>query len=156
MTALGRKQRRLKLLDGGKRGVRTQFGALCWRRHEGEVQALLVTTRRSKRWIIPKGWPVDGATPAETAATEAWEESGVEGKARPDCLGIFSYDKGLVEGEEVPCVVAVFPIKVKSLKSAYPESDVRKRRWFPLKKAAKLVEEPELASILAGFDPERI
>jgi len=143
-------------MDSGKRGVRTQFGALCWRRRAGEVQVLLVTSRRSKRWIVPKGWPVDGATPAETASTEAWEESGVEGTVKPECLGIFSYYKGLGDDGEVPCVVAVFPIKVKNLKKNYPEARERSRRWFALEKAAKIVDEPELAAILSSFDPKKL
>ena len=154
MTIQNGKQRKLRLLDGGKRGVRTQFGALCWRYRKGDLQVLLVTSRRRKRWIIPKGWPVDRATPAETAATEAWEESGAKGKIVPDCLGIFSYNKELSDDEEIPCVVAVFPFEVKNLKKSYPEADVRDRKWFSPKKAAKLVDEPELAAIIAGFDPK--
>ncbi|MBT8416205.1 MAG: NUDIX domain-containing protein, partial [Silicimonas sp.] len=70
------KQRPLRLADGGKRDVRTQFGALCWRVVNDKVQVLLITSRRRKRWILPKGWPMDEATPVEAAQTEAWEEAG--------------------------------------------------------------------------------
>ncbi|MXQ06410.1 NUDIX domain-containing protein [Alphaproteobacteria bacterium GH1-50] len=147
------KQRPLKLGGDDKRNVRTQFGAVCWRQHRDEVQVLLVTSKRSKRWIIPKGWPQDGATPAEAAMTEAWEEGGVEGKVRPVCLGIYSYSKERSDNENMPCVVAIFPIKVANLAKSWPEERRRKRRWFSLKKAAGLVEEPELSSILRKFDP---
>ena len=156
MTISVVKQRKLDLSDEGKRGVRTQFGALCWRRRDGEVQVLLVTSRGSKRWIIPKGWPQDRTTPAKAALAEAWEEAGVEGKVRPVCLGIYSYNKELVAGSEVPCVVAVFPVQVKKLHAGYPERKERRRKWFPLKKAAEKVDEPELAMLLANFDPGRL
>lgn len=150
------KQRPVRLPDDGKRGVRTQFGALCWRRVGDTVQVLLVTSRRSKRWIVPKGWPVDGATPAESAATEAFEEAGVKGKALPSCLGIFSYNKEVYEGENLPCVVALFPVEVKIVLNDWPEKDERRRKWLPLKKAAKKVDDPELGAILAGFDPKSL
>ena len=153
MTVGKIKQRPLRLREDDKQSVRTQFGALCWRRHRDAVQVLLVTSRRSKRWIIPKGWPQDGATPAEAAMTEAWEESGVKGKIKPICLGIYSYTKAPSGGPELPCVVAVFPVKVDRLSSSWPENKERKRRWFSLKKAASLVSEPELAAMLRKFDP---
>ena len=146
------KQRPLRLGDD-KRSVRTQFGALCWRKHRDEVQVLMVTSRRTKRWILPKGWPQDGATPAEAAATEAWEEGGVRGKAKPICLGIYSYSKEFEDSENLPCVVAVFPIKVTRLEKSWPEAKIRKRRWFSLKKAASMVREPELTAMLRKFDP---
>lgn len=154
MTISDVKQRKLDLAEGGKRGVRTQFGALCWRRREDEIQVLLVTSRRRKRWIIPKGWPKDRKTPAKAAMAEAWEEAGVEGKVRSVCLGIYSYNKELIAGPIVTCVVAVFPIQVKKLHAGYPERKQRKRKWFSLEKAASKVDEPELAALLSGFDPK--
>lgn len=153
MTIRQVKQRPVLLEDNTKRDVRTQFGAICWRRRMSDVQVLLVTSRRKRRWIIPKGWPLDQATPAETARTEAWEEAGAEGKVAPVCLGIFSYSKEIDDGELLPCVVAVFPLKVKNLAKDYPEKTDRRRKWFSQKKAAKLVEEPELATMIKNFDP---
>lgn len=156
MTIRQPKQRPVLLEDNTKRDVRTQFGAVCWRLKDGDVQLLLITSRGSGRWIIPKGWPVDQATPAEAAMTEAWEEAGVKGRASPICLGIFSYSKELSPGETLPCVVAVFPVRVDSLKKNYPERTSRQRRWFSPKKAAKLVDEPELATMLRHFDPAKV
>lgn len=150
------KQRALRLENYTKRDVRTQFGALCWRRKNGKVQILLVTSKKSRRWIIPKGWPQHGATPAEAAITEAWEEAGVSGKAKTVCLGIFSYVKALPDDESLPCVVAVFPLKVASLARDWPEKRLRKRKWVSPKKAAVLVQERELAGILVNFDPRDI
>lgn len=156
MTIRQPKQRPLRLRDQGKRAVRTQFGALCWRVRGDKVEFLLITSRQRKRWIIPKGWPVDRATPAEAARKEAWEEAGVEGKAVPLCLGIYSYVKYLDESDALPCVVAVFPVCAKKLLADYPEKSERRRKWFSRKKAAKLVDEPELANIIQHFDPKAL
>jgi len=150
------KQQALNLENYNKRDVRTQFGALCWRRHNGKVQILLVTSKKSRRWIVPKGWPQDGTTPTQAATTEAWEEAGVSGKASTVCLGIFSHFKALPGDESLPCVVAVFPVKVTSLAHDWPEKRMRKRKWVSPRKAAALVQERELAGILLNFDPQDI
>lgn len=142
----------ISLQDQGKRDLRTQFGAICYRVKDGKTQVLMVTSRTRKRWIVPKGWPVDGATPAEAAKREAFEEAGVEGKCVGVCLGLYSYTKE--QGEDgLPCVVALYPLKVKNVLRKYPESSERKRKWFSPKKAATLVDSPELAQILKGFQP---
>lgn len=149
-------QHPLRLADAGKREVRTQFGALCWRKHRDGVEVILITSRRSKRWILPKGWPVDGATPSEAAAAEAWEEAGVVGKVQPTVTGMFSYAKVLDDSTRLPCLVAVFPLKVRSVSDNWPERQERRRKWFSLKKAASLVDNPELAVLLKNFDPTRL
>ncbi|MEM7471978.1 MAG: NUDIX hydrolase [Pseudomonadota bacterium] len=137
-----------------KREVRTQFGALCYRVLNNETQVLLVTSRTRGRWIIPKGWPMEGATPAEAAATEAYEEAGVQGKTLNICLGIYSYTKMMGDDEmDLPCAVSVFPVRVKKVMRDYPEKAERKRKWFSVKKAAAKVREPELRKILKHFDP---
>lgn len=156
MTIRQPKQRPLRLMDQGKRDVRSQFGALCWRKRGDKLEFLLITSRRRRRWIIPKGWPADRTTPVDAARLEAWEEAGVEGKATPVCLGIYSYNKDLPEGEVLPCVVAVFPIRVRKLSADYPEKADRRRKWFSRKKAAKLVDEPELSTMILHFDPSQV
>jgi 8-oxo-dGTP pyrophosphatase MutT (NUDIX family) len=150
------RQEPIDLQDGGKRDVRTQFGALCYRVRNGDPQVLLVTSRESRRWIIPKGWPMDGETPADAAGTEAWEEAGVKGKVRNVCLGIYTYAKRIEGENSIPCVVAVFPVKVKSVEKNYPEKDQRTRKWFSLKKAAKLVDERDLGQIIKHFSPKHL
>ena len=148
------KQSPVDMGEAGKRELRSQFAALCYRMTHGTPEILLVTSRRSRRWIIPKGWPVDGITPANAAAQEAFEEAGVEGKIRDVCLGIYSYSKQIETGIALPCMVAVFPIKVKALHNKFPEAGERKRKWFAQKKAAARVEEPELRQIIRAFDPK--
>lgn len=136
-----------------KRDVRTQFGAVCWRLRRKKPEVLLVTTRRTRRWMVPKGWPMDGHTPAQAAAVEAFEEAGVEGQPNDHCIGFFSYLK-IIEGEEaLPCMVALFPVRVRKVHETWPEGDQRKRRWVSPRRAAELVQEPELQAILRRFDP---
>ena len=138
-----------------KRDVRTQFASLCFRRRGGEVEVLLVTSRTTRRWIVPKGWPVAGHTPVAAAEREAWEEAGVKGRISSACLGIYSYTKIMEEeGDDLPCVVAVFPLKVTSAADDFPERSERRRKWYSLKKAAARVDEPELAQLILGFRPE--
>ncbi len=147
------KQLPISLPKGAKTDVRTQFGALCYRLRKKKVEVLLITSRTSKRWIVPKGWPMDGKTPAECAAIEAWEEAGVSGVSDGRCIGIFSYSKATDDLGELPCVAMVFAIEVQSMADTYPEAAERKRRWMSRKKAARLVDEPELSRIIRDFDP---
>ncbi|KIN73358.1 NUDIX hydrolase [Sulfitobacter guttiformis] len=143
-------------LHGGEKGsARTQFAALCWRVRRGKVQILLITSRRRKRWIVPKGWPMDGKTPADCALTESWEEAGVVGTASDDCIGVYSYAR-MREGEEdVPCLAMLYPVKVKTLKTKFPERKYRRRKWVSRKKAAKLVNERELSKLINSFSPPK-
>ncbi|KIN63862.1 Nudix domain protein [Sulfitobacter noctilucicola] len=144
-------------LDGARKGeVRTQFAALCYRIRRGKVQVLVITSRGSKRWIMPKGWPIDGRTPAASAAREAWEEAGVTGKVTDRCLGAYSYGKDVGMDDAMPCIAMLYPVEVKSLAKRYPESGQRRRRWVSRKKAAKMVAEPELARLLLSFDPRPV
>jgi 8-oxo-dGTP pyrophosphatase MutT (NUDIX family) len=136
-----------------KSELRTQFAALCYRMTKGVPEVLLITSRGRKRWIVPKGWPMDGMTPAEAVAQEAWEEAGVRGTAIDRCLGIYSYEKSAPEGDPLPCLAMLYPVKVKSLEKTYPEAGQRRRKWLSRKEAAKRVDEPELAALIRGFDP---
>ncbi|MDQ7070872.1 MAG: NUDIX hydrolase [Rhodobacterales bacterium] len=153
MTLQSTKQLPISFSASHKSDVRTQFAALCYRIKNKKPEILLITSRGSKRWIIPKGWPMDGKTPGESALQEAWEEAGVRGKVIERCLGLYSYSKVLTPKKDLPCVAIIYPIKVKSLKRSYPEVGQRQRKWFSPKKAAARVEEPELAQILKTFDP---
>lgn len=135
-------------LPTGEEGPRNQFGALCWRMHRGRVEVLLITSRDTGRWVIPKGWPMDGKTPAESAEQEAWEEAGVRGQKVNEALGLFTYDKQRGAKEALPCVVSVFPLRVEELAARFPERKERRRRWFGAEKASKLVAEPELRALL--------
>lgn len=147
------KQLPITVQGAHKSDVRSQFAALCYRVIKGQVQILLVTSRGSGRWIVPKGWPMDSRTPAGCAAQEAWEEAGAKGRVQEACLGIYSYVKEMPDASLVPVVAMVFPMRVKSLAANFPEKGQRQRRWFNQKKAARRVDEPELARIIRDFDP---
>ncbi len=153
MSNLRTVQGPLKVVGASKREPRSQFAALCFRRKKKGVEILLISSRDSERWIIPKGWPMDGKTPSEAAAVEAWEEAGVKGSTLDLCVGLYAYRKEIDGSDPVPCIVSVFPIEVKSLAEKYPEAGERRRKWFSPKKAASKVREPDLKAILKGFLP---
>ena len=145
----------LKLKRVGKRQPRTQFAALCYREHKGELQICLVSSRGTGRWILPKGWPLHKQTPAQAAATEAWEEAGVTGKAHDICLGVYGMTK--TRGKTtLPVLVMVYPIKVEKVATDWPEARQRKRRWVTPEKAARKVREPALKQIIRSFQPALI
>lgn len=126
-----------------------QIGALCWRMHRGKIEVLLITSRDTGRWVIPKGWTMPDRNEAEAAAQEAWEEAGVTGALTPRSLGSYGYDKVMKPGILLPCTVAVYPIRVGQLADRFPERKERRRKWFSADKAARKVAEPSLRNILA-------
>jgi len=134
-------------------GARRQSGALCWRMRGAKPEVLLITSRDTGRWVIPKGWPIRSLSLAESAAVEAWEEAGVKAEKSAEPLGIFHYQKGLGPDRAVPCQVEVFSLRVDRLAEQYPEKGQRRRKWFAPAKAAKKVEEPELRQLILGFAP---
>ena len=136
-----------------KRNARSQFGALCYRISDGKIQVLLITSRRTQRWILPKGWPENGMTPGESAANEAMEEAGVTGKINARPLGVYYYEKTVENGENYPCIVTIYALKVKKKWVDYQEKSERRRKWFSQKGAAKRVLEPGLALLIMSFNP---
>lgn len=135
-----------------KRPNRFQVAALCYRKSKGRKEVLLVTTRGTGRWMLPKGWPMDGKTAAEAARIEAWEEAGVKSaKVGRAPVGEFDYVKHHDDGLAEPCSAAVYPIKVASISAKFPEAGQRKRKWVSFEKAADMVEEESLREILRNF-----
>lgn len=119
---------------------------------KGDLSVLMVTSRETKRWVMPKGWRINAAKPWETAKVEALEEAGALGHVSNEPLGVYHYDKRLEGRQSVACRVTVYPMMVDKLKSNWKERDQRKRRWFGLCHAARLVEEPELAALLNALN----
>lgn len=136
-------------------GCAVQFGAVCWRLHRGKVEVLLITSRDTGRWVVPKGWAMEGRSPAEAAAREAWEEAGVTGEVGPESIGQFRYDKVMGRARSVPCLVEVFGLRVTRLAAKFPERKQRRRRWFAAAEAARQVNEPDLRALLAAL-PSRL
>lgn len=141
--------------EGAHKGqVRSQFAALCYRRRKGRLQILLITSRRSKRWIVPKGWPIHAKTPEAAVLQEAWEEAGVSGHVTGGCLGVYSYTKEIrSDVPPVPIVALLYPVEVKARAKIFPEAGQRRCQWMSRKKAMKLVKEPELRRIIRDFQP---
>jgi 8-oxo-dGTP pyrophosphatase MutT (NUDIX family) len=131
---------------------RTQFAALPFRYSEtGRVEVVLITSRETRRWVIPKGWPIKGLSPARSAAREAFEEAGLEGVVSDRSIGTFQYRKRLRDGTSVACDVEVFPLEVTGQRESWPEQGQRDIRWFDVNEAAAAVDEPELARMLRSF-----
>lgn len=132
-----------------------QQAALCFRRKPGgQIEVLMITSRETGRWVMPKGWPMRTCSAGEGALREAFEEAGVAGVLTGDCLGLYSYQKVMPDGRAVPCVVSVHPVEVTALADDFPERGQRQRAWFPPAVAAALVAEHELRDLLARFDPQ--
>jgi len=134
--------------------TRVQYGALPYRLNDdASVQVLLVTSRETKRWIIPKGWPIKGLKPSKAAAREAYEEAGVRGRIAGRAFGHYVYDKRLEDSvATVPCQVEVFPLLVKRQSKDWPESKQRRARWFDSAEAAALVDNDELHNLIQAFE----
>ena len=135
-----------------RRPKRLQVAALCHRDHGEARRVLLVTSRDTGRWILPKGWPIPGLDAPGSALQEAWEEAGVRsGRAEDTAIGTYTYEKGLDGGWSVPVETLVFPVAVERMAEDYPEVDQRERRWVTPAEAAEMVDEPELKAILRDF-----
>ena len=137
------------MMDGGH----FQIGALPWRTQDGALHILLVTTRTTRRWMVPKGWPMADRTPHDAAALEAWEEAGIRGNIGDQSVGHFHYDKVRKDGSVARIRVEVFPLEVTEEAGTWKEAHERDRQWFEQGDAAAAVEEPELKALIAGFAP---
>jgi 8-oxo-dGTP pyrophosphatase MutT (NUDIX family) len=136
------------------REPRAQFAALPWRRAaDGGVEVLLITSRETRRWVIPKGWPIKGKSSAKSAAQEAFEEAGVTGKLKKRPMGTYAYDKRLKNGRLQRVRVTVFGLEVEAEAESWPEAGQREKLWTSPAEAARVVEEPELMVLLATFHP---
>ncbi|MBB6305459.1 NUDIX hydrolase [Rhizobium leucaenae] len=125
-----------------------QVGAICYRPDgAGHIEVLLITTRETQRWTIPKGWPIKGLKAHEAAEREAWEEAGIKGKVKKKPIGYFTYLKVLEAGKSVPSLVQVHLLAVESQGDNFPEHGQRTTEWMPLPEAARRVREPELKGL---------
>jgi 8-oxo-dGTP pyrophosphatase MutT (NUDIX family) len=130
-----------------------QVAALPWRRDgAGQRQVMLITSRETRRWIVPKGWPIEGLSDAESAAREAFEEAGIEGSVARAPIGAFDYVKRAASGREKPVEVLVFPLLVTAELDRWPEREQRARGWFHPHHAATLVTEAALGRLLLTLD----
>lgn len=125
-----------------------QVGAIPVRKGEdGQLEVLLVTSRDTGRWIIPKGWTSKRMSDSKAAAREARQEGGVTGKITSKPIGGYRYRKVEPDGGRM-IDVAVFLLTVKKEKSRWSEQDQRERAWFDVPTAARRVREARLAALI--------
>jgi 8-oxo-dGTP pyrophosphatase MutT (NUDIX family) len=124
-----------------------QFAALPLRGQGKTLEVLLVTSRDTGRWVLPKGWAEDDLSGSKLAEKEAFEEAGIIGAVAAAPIGAYGYEKRLPKHRCRPCYVAVFTMRVKQELDDWPERRQRQRQWFKLTEAAGLVQEPELADL---------
>ncbi|PYE36237.1 8-oxo-dGTP pyrophosphatase MutT (NUDIX family) [Rhizobium sp. PP-F2F-G38] len=139
-----------------RRPERMQFAALCYRfRKKSAVpEMLLITSRDTGRWVIPKGWPMEGKASHEVAAREAWEEAGVKGEPSSDSIGSFIYEKGMNNGLKITCRVHVYPVVVFDMAKRFPEKGSRTLEWVTFTEAAGRVAEPSLRALILDFQTQ--
>lgn len=141
----------------GKVPRRLQVAALPWRKTDTGVEIMLITSRDTGRWVLPKGWPEDAEDFSLAAAREAGEEAGLSGSVARREAGRYYYAKMLSSGREVPCEVLVFPLEVDHVAEKWKEKRQRKRKWVTPGEAARMLNEPDLCRLVATFgaDPRR-
>ncbi len=147
----------MRRMLGGK-PCRLQVAALPWRTGPDGVEVMLITSRDTGRWVVPKGWPEDDEALFNAAAREAAEEAGIAGSVAKRRIGSFFYGKRQISGEEVRCEVQVFPMEIDTISDKWPERKKRTRQWFSAAEAASSVQEPDLARLIRDFcaNPRRV
>jgi 8-oxo-dGTP pyrophosphatase MutT (NUDIX family) len=118
-------------LKSGKKRPGRQCAALPLSLQDGETNVVLVTSRKTRRWVLPKGWADVGVAPHDLAAREAFEEAGLIGDVMPDAVGEFTYEKNLENNQAVLCKVSVYPFWVARQLETWPEQHQRETRWLP-------------------------
>lgn len=132
-----------------------QYGALPWRQSGDALQILLITTLNTRRWIVPKGWPLDGKSPFDCAAQEAMEEAGISGEIEKTPLGSFQYNKVRKNGDVLSCRVDVFPMRVSRQRRRWADKHMRETCWCSLEEALERVSEPGLRRLISKFAKRR-
>ena len=142
----------------GAKPCRLQVAALPWRKGADGVEVLLITSRDTGRWVLPKGWPEDDEALCNAAAREAAEEAGIAGAVAKRRIGSYFYGKRQATGADVRCEVQVFPMEIDTVVDKWPERKKRTRQWFSPAEAAASVQEPDLARLIRAFcaNPRRV
>ena len=131
-----------------------QFGVLPYRVCANEaIEVMLLTSRGTGRWVIPKGWPMIGRKPRVVAVTEARQEAGIKGIVGRRPIGSYPYTKAMELGEDRLCECLVFIMLVTDEAPTWREQGQRTRRWFPRDDAANMVDEGALAEMIRNLLP---
>lgn len=127
-----------------------QVAALPWRRTEAGIEVMLITSRDSGRWVLPKGWPEKKEPLCDAAAREAAEEAGLTGAVSTRETGRYFYAKAKSSGD-IPCEVLVFPLEVDAVADKWKERRERIRKWVSAAEAAAMINEPDLGALIKAF-----
>jgi 8-oxo-dGTP pyrophosphatase MutT (NUDIX family) len=131
--------------------VRRQVAALPLRQKKsGEIEVLLITSRGTGRWVIPKGWTSKRLKDHEAAIREAKQEAGVDGKITTGAIGSYRYFKSEIS-LVTPIDVAVYLLAVEKQWKRWPEKQERQRVWLPVEEAAEKVQEPDLSRLILAM-----
>ncbi|OBQ59292.1 NUDIX hydrolase [Mesorhizobium erdmanii] len=141
---------RKKAVRRAKKGERIrQVAAIPFRLNaDGGIEVMLVTSRTTQRFIVPKGWPMKGKSGRKAAAIEAMEEAGVLGKTLKEPAGTYSYWKRLTN-RFVRVDVIVYLLDVTEELVNWQEAKRRQRAWLAPADAAMLIDEPDLSTLVA-------
>jgi 8-oxo-dGTP pyrophosphatase MutT (NUDIX family) len=133
-----------------------QVAALPWRLGaEGGLEFLLVTSRTSRHWLLPKGWPIPGKSGLESALQEAFEEAGIHARGPDTPLGRYAFIKVLHDLTELPCTMAVYGVGNIEEVEDWPEKGQRDRRWFTQADAVAIAFDFNLSLFLATVEYDR-
>ncbi|MCP1199422.1 NUDIX hydrolase [Notoacmeibacter sp. MSK16QG-6] len=134
---------------------RLQAAALPYRLVDGEFQFLLITSNRTKRWILPKGGIEKGESTAEAAQREAFEESGVVGQVGKEPIGVYDGRKYLGNGATMRLRIVVHALSVEAMEDEFPEAGARDSMWMSPNEASEAVDESQLAALFLSA-PEKL
>jgi len=132
---------------------RAQVAALPYRIGAEGLEILLITSRDTGRWVIPKGGTMRKKTNPEAAALEAFEEAGAVGVIAGKPIGSYTYPKVTGDGVTAVCDVEVYPLAVRKLAKNFKEKGQRQLEWMTPQRAAASVVETALAELIRTFDP---
>ncbi len=123
-----------------------QSAVIPYRKKENNLEVLLITSMKKKKWIVPKGFVEFNLTPFESAKKEAYEEAGVIGTNETVELGSFKLQKAAGVSN-----IKVFSMEVVKILDEYPEKEFRKRKWFSVDEASKTVQIPQLVNFITSL-----
>ena len=124
-----------------------QSGVIPYRRKNGELQVLLITSMKRKKWILPKGYIEFNLSPFESAKKEAYEEAGVIGTNETIEVGSFRIKRSIGV-----CDIKVYSMEVIEVLDDYPDKELRKRKWFSVKDAADNISIPEVSGMILSLN----
>ncbi len=143
------------MLDAHRMKLGLQVAALPWRLRGRQLEFLLVTSRASRHWLVPKGWPMPGKSNRDAALQEAFEEAGVRGIGSVGPIGSYPFQKAMHDGSELSCVMSVYGMSEVIELDAWPEMDQRERLWVPQIETVEMIHDWGLARFLASLTLDR-